>query len=214
MSLPQLLQPILPPLGGLAVYTLSHLLISNALRGRHYLTTLVAAAIPGLLAAALLHRSLLGLSMTADSLCLATVNLVIYLCLAWCYFHFINIMVASLRIRLIREIAAAGSLSRSAILGRYDARTVVDRRLQRLLAGGHLARRADGRLAVGSPFFLVLFDLYQMLKVAVFGRGNRLLPSAGADPGGFAAAAADLWRILRTSMLPGGRASDNSGRRV
>ncbi len=214
MTLPQLLQPLFPPVGGLAVYTLSHLLISNVLRGRRYLTTLVIAAIPGLVAAALLHRRLLGLSMTAESLSLATVNLLTYLCLAWCYFHFINIMVASLRIRLIREMAAAGSLSQSDILGRYDARAVVDRRLERLLAGGHLARRADGRLTVGSPFFLVIFDLFQMLKVAILGRGNRLLPVAGVDPGGFAAAAADVWRILRTGMLPGGRASDNSGRRV
>ncbi len=214
MALQQLLQPLLPPVGGLAVYTLSHLLISNVLRGRRYLTALVIAAIPGLLAAALLHRRVLGLSTTAESLSLATVNLLTYLCLAWCYFHFINIMVASLRIRLIREIAAAGSLSQSDILECYDARAVVDRRLERLLAGGHLARRADGRLAVGSPFFLVIFDIFQMLKVAVLGRGNRLLPRVGADPGGLAAAAADLWRILRTGMLPGGRESDNSGRRV
>lgn len=188
------------PVGGLATYAVSHLILSRLRCGGSYLTNLVLGGLFGLvaiLAVSVPPAAREGLS--PDATALVVVDVLTYIALAWCYFHFVNILAVSLRVRLLREIGDAGSLSREEILGRYNAEAVVARRLERLVAGGHLDRR-DGRLIVRSPFFLVLFDVFQILKVAVLGRGNRLLAGVGVEPE-VAASVLSLLRIVWTSRF-------------
>jgi putative flippase GtrA len=188
------------PVGGLAADALSHLLLSRLRRRGSYLTNLVLGGLVGLAATlALSVPPALRGGVSAHVAALVAVDVLTYLALAWCYFHFINILVASLRIRLLREIAAAGSLAREDILKRYNAEAVIARRLERLVAGGHLERK-EGRLIARSPIFLVIFDFFQILKVAVLGRGNRLLAGVGVEPE-VTASVVSLLRVVWTSRF-------------
>jgi putative flippase GtrA len=64
------------------------------------------------------------------------------------------------------------------ILARYGAGHVLDNRLERLTAGGHLVERG-GRDYPGSPYFLILFEFFEVLKRLVVGKGNRLIAGLG-----------------------------------
>ncbi|NBV46644.1 MAG: hypothetical protein EBR86_13660 [Planctomycetia bacterium] len=92
-----------------------------------------------------------------------------YLALAFGYFNFVNLTIASLRIRLLEEIQqAGGALERARLVEKYDSREVVRVRVERLLRGGHLVER-DGRLLRGRAVFLVVARIFDWLRWAIIG---------------------------------------------
>ena len=103
-------------------------------------------------------------------------NILCYLALAYGYFHFVNLNLASLRIRLLREIGQApGGLATDALGERYSAKSVIDARVRRLVEGGHLVKTA-GRYYLGkNKSFLLLFEVFEFMKHVVLGRGSRLI---------------------------------------
>jgi len=64
--------------------------------------------------------------------------LVVYVLLAYTYFHLFNMSETARRIRILREIYAAGRLSAEEIAGRYSAEAIFANRIERLLATGQI----------------------------------------------------------------------------
>jgi hypothetical protein len=74
-------------------------------------------------------------------------------CIAYSYFHLFNLSETARRIRLIREIDRCGGMTEEEIRRAYTEDDVVDIRLARMSAMGHLVER-DGRYFGGSPILL------------------------------------------------------------
>jgi hypothetical protein len=96
-------------------------------------------------------------------------NAVASLGFAFGYFNFVNLTVASLRIRILEELADSGGwLPRTALLERYGTSSVADIRLARLVGGGHLVER-NGRLHTGRLQFLVVARIFDGVRALIFG---------------------------------------------
>lgn len=105
-----------------------------------------------------------------ELLSMLLVNICIYTCLGYCYFHFINLGETARRIRIVREIHdALEGLTMEEILSRYNARTIVDKRLQRLLSKGQIVEK-DGRYFAGKPAMLVMSRIIIAMKLILLGK--------------------------------------------
>lgn len=114
----------------------------------------------------------LATSQTASSdfWAMLGVDAVIYTVASYCWFHYVNIGDASVRIRVLREIADAGRpLSRKEILDRYSAATIIDTRLERLVASEQLVE-SNGRYHLGKPRMILVAQVFDFLKFAVLGK--------------------------------------------
>lgn len=85
-------------------------------------------------------------------------------------FGFFNPGESARRIRLLIELDAAGErgMTLEEILTVYNARIIVENRVQRLLSGGQ-ARERGGRYFVGRPVMLYIAKLLVALKVVFLG---------------------------------------------
>ena len=159
------------PVLGLAVYCLTHVVAARIIRGRNPYPALAVGALAGLAATiaitvAACRRDAVS---TIDTLALLGMNAVASLAFAFGYFNFVNLTVASLRIRILEELAdAGGRLPRADLLGRYGTASVADLRLQRLVGGGHLVER-NGRLHSGRLQFLLVARIFDGLRWLIFG---------------------------------------------
>ncbi len=91
-----------------------------------------------------------------DIVSFTVMDIMTYVSLGYCYFHFINLGETARRIRIVREIKESGSgLSMDEIIARYGARDIVDIRLGRLLKKGQIILR-DGRYYIGRPSMLTM----------------------------------------------------------
>jgi hypothetical protein len=117
-----------------------------------------------------------GGDSAADALALTGMNTVAALGFAFCYFNFVNLTVASLRIRLLEEIReAGGALPAATLKAAYNSSEVVAIRLQRLVQGGHLVEK-DGRLHSGRLPFLIVARIFDGLHWFIFGRRGKKSP--------------------------------------
>ena len=102
-----------------------------------------------------------------ERLSLIFVNLIIYGCLSYCYFNFVNMGETARRIRLLRELYDSGpGLNKEEILSRYNAGVVVDLRMGRLLNNHQIISRA-GRYYAGSPVMLLIAKIIVLMKRVV-----------------------------------------------
>ncbi|MCA8926166.1 MAG: hypothetical protein KDD82_30445 [Planctomycetes bacterium] len=110
-----------------------------------------------------------------DAGALVAVQLLSTAALGYGYFSFVNLNLASIRVRLLKEVARAGAdgLPAAELQGLYDEEGMADGRLQRLLAGGHLRLEA-GRHVNGKRSLLRIGHVIELLKHAILGRGSRL----------------------------------------
>lgn len=163
------------PIGALALNCLVHIALSRHKCGHAPMVCLFAGFLAGL---GLLVSWLIVLAfghLSIDFLGYVLVDVMSYLALSYGYFHFVNLNLASLRIRLLREIARSDTgLSVADILEKYNASRVVQNRVERLVRGGHL-KKQNGRYVVGRRFYVWLFGLFELMKLAVLGRGNKLV---------------------------------------
>ena len=161
----------LAPVIGLAVNCVSHVVAARISRGRNPYPALAIAATIGLVTtvAITLAACSRGGVAVADMLALVAMNALASLAFAFGYFNFVNLTVASLRIRILEELAdAGGRLPRSVLLDRYGTESVADLRLERLVGGGHLVER-NGRLHTGRLHFLIVARIFDCLRGLVFG---------------------------------------------
>ena len=111
-----------------------------------------------------------GQRTCCDALCSAAVNAMPYGALGFCYFHFINLGETARRIRIVREIDAAGRpLAREEILERYGAAEIVSVRIDRLLGAGQIVFR-DGRYCLANPTVLYMARSIVLMKLLVLGK--------------------------------------------
>ena len=85
-----------------------------------------------------------------DAAARLAVDLAIFVGCAYVYVDFLNFGESSIRTRILDEVdrGPGGRLSLGELLARYDARAVMELRIQRLIGNGQLARRG-GRLVLG-----------------------------------------------------------------
>jgi hypothetical protein len=166
---------VLAPVIGLAAYCLAQLAVARSIPGRgpyHSLRIGFACGlvITGVIASwAVAHMQINGW----DCIAYLLLDLLTYLALAFGYFNFVNLTVASLRIRLLEELlAAGGKLPVDAITAAYDSRQVVAIRLARLVRGGHLVEKA-GRLHSGRLPFLIVARIFDGLHWFIIGLGRK-----------------------------------------
>jgi hypothetical protein len=175
----------LAPVAGLAVACLSHVTISRLAGGRRQYTLLFLGFVAGL--AAMLALSMAALSAlgdsVADSAAILAFNLVAYAALGYGYFHFVNLNMASLRIRMLQELLEAPQgMSREKLLQLYDVEEVVTNRIDRLTRAGQMVEK-ERRLYGGGRTFLRLARTMDALRYLVLGRssvGRRGSPIAQA----------------------------------
>ena len=156
---------------GLAVYCLGHIITARLIRGRNPYPALVMGAVMGIAAtvATTIVACVCAGASTTDTLALTAMNAVAAIGFAFCYFNFVNLTIASLRIRVLEEIADSGGwLPRAALLERYGTGRVADIRLERLVGGGHLIER-NGRLHTGRLQFLVVARIFDAVCRLIFG---------------------------------------------
>lgn len=161
----------LAPVCGLAAYCVAHVILSRAMPWRSPYPPLVSGSVFGLLAAVCITWA--GIMRDAwtfgDGVALIAMNVTAYLALAFCYFNFVNLTVASLRIRMLEEMLdSPGPLPQAALLDRYDSSTVAALRIDRLLRGGHLIER-NGRLHRGRLQFLLVARIFDVLHRIIVG---------------------------------------------
>lgn len=107
---------------------------------------------------------------SSDLWAMLVVDAALYTVASYCWFHYVNIGEASVRIRVLREIAdAARPLSRREILDHYSAATIIDSRLQRLVRSGQLVESA-GRFRLGKPRMILVARVFDCLKFIVLGK--------------------------------------------
>lgn len=93
----------------------------------------------------------------------------VYAMLSYGYFHFVNLGESARRVRLLREMEAAGAgLTAGEVFKRYNAREILDRRLERLLGSGQVKER-DGRLFISNPVMLLSARIIRSLKGLLLG---------------------------------------------
>jgi hypothetical protein len=93
--------------------------------------------------------------------------------LNYCYSNFVNLNFTSLRIRLLKELLAAGGRECMPEIARqYGSDAILQRRLARLVEWGQL-RESGGRFAAIEGSFLRLAQVFTVLKKVVLGRGFR-----------------------------------------
>jgi len=163
------------PVIGLAAYCVTQIFVARLATSSSPYRSLMIGFICGLVVVMMLAGWAAGRMeiSVADRIGYLLLDLLTYLALAFGYFNFVNLTVASLRIRLLEELrAAGGGLPAGALMATYDSRQVVALRLDRLVRGGHLVENA-GRLHVGRRPFLIVARIFDTLHWFIIGRGKQ-----------------------------------------
>ena len=166
---------VMAPVVGLAAYCVSQILVARGAAGASPYRSLAIGFGCGLMVVLGVGGWAVGrLEIpTGDRIGYLALDALTYLALAFGYFNFVNLTVASLRIRLLEELReAGGALPPNALLAAYDSRQVVAIRLDRLVRGGHLVENA-GRLHVGRLPFLIVARIFDGLHWFIIGRARK-----------------------------------------
>lgn len=107
-----------------------------------------------------------------NGLSLLCADLIIYGCLSYGFFTFINMGETARRIRLLRELyESPAGLTKEQVLEAYSAGTIVNQRLERLLNNHQIVLR-DGRYYAGKPLMFFISKAILFMKMVVFGKAS------------------------------------------
>lgn len=99
-----------------------------------------------------------------------TANILTYLALSYCYFHFINWGETARRIRIMREIYdSGGGLALEDILKRYNAKEIIDKRIGRLINNKQIILH-DDKYYIGNSSMLIITKIITSLKKIIMGK--------------------------------------------
>lgn len=169
---------ILAPLAGLAVNVPMQLLAGRLDRRHRVLrSALVGLALGGIVC---LLLTLWTMSTSVDDiwpwLADLAVNGVAYLGLGICYWNFLNLGSASIRMRIFDELDAhPDGLSKQELQHRYNDDELMQRRLQRMLTNGLIVER-DGRYFVRRRWLVMLASVIRLAKLVVMGKTSQFAP--------------------------------------
>jgi len=168
---------------GLVAYCLAHVLVSRLARKAGYFP-LMAGFAAGLIAAGTTSVASLAVmkAPVADWCALLAINFLAYAALGFGYFSFVNLNIASLRIRMLQELLeSGGQIPRAELLGSYNSDQVIALRITRLIGGGHLVER-QGRFYIGKKLFLALARVFELVRWFIMGPSWARAADAHADP--------------------------------
>jgi hypothetical protein len=167
----------LAPMVGLLTFVFVHVLLSRVLTLPRPLAIFVSM-MTGLGMVATLAwafaQSSVAPDLASDRLGIATVWGLTYLSFSYFYvFGFYNLGESARRIRLLIELRGAGErgMTLNELLTAYNARMIVEARLERLLAGGQIVRRKD-RYVVAHPHMLYGAKALVLLKRLYLGTNS------------------------------------------
>ena len=163
---------LVAPALGVAGFMLTQLLYNWLRKGNRVLPGFLLGLLAGwmvqlVVTIGVLSRSGMGWN---DAAGLGLVNQFIFLALADGYIHFVNIMICSLRLRVLHELLVTpAGLTEEEILSRYNARQLVEMRLERLRGSGRV-HFENGRYYTRFTLLLLLGRLYRWLKILLLGK--------------------------------------------
>jgi hypothetical protein len=146
---------------------LSHVVLARVLPKLAPQVVAIGAGLAGALPTAFLLAILASLPPSALlRMPVATTYVaVVYTCLAYAYFHLFNMSETARRIRILRELHAAGSLTAEEISRLYSGAAVIEVRFDRLLATRQLEARAGRFVRAGCLLYLAacLFRVWRLV---------------------------------------------------
>lgn len=99
-------------------------------------------------------------------------DLVVYLCLSYCYINFINIGNASVRIKALYDIClSAEGVTAQQILDGYNSEIILGIRLRRLLESGQI-KMTDNIYFLGKPRQVLLALFFKFWRDLILGKGK------------------------------------------
>lgn len=122
---------------------MTHSVVSRLLRTSSPQLVAATACLLGLVPTALFAEMLgvPGFASLATRSIEVVYFMIVYTCIAYSYFHLFNLSETGRRVRILRELRAAGSLTAQEISSRYSTALVIEVRLDRLVAAGQLELR-------------------------------------------------------------------------
>jgi len=100
----------------------------------------------------------------------SALNLLTYVALGYCYFHFINLGETARRIRILRELRESkDGLTLEEILERYNALEIIKARLQRMQNNKQIVLRLE-RYFIAKPSLLYIAKTIALLKWVLLNR--------------------------------------------
>jgi hypothetical protein len=160
------------PIVALAVMVVSQAVVLRLRRGEQFFGSVVAGFLAGLVVVLALQAVLLFVyPRNLDRWVLALVaNPAIYVMLSYCFFNFINLGHASIRIRIFKECDERGGfITHDELRAVYDDELIKEARLQRLLEGGDVVRE-NGRWRLVNPRLVPVAKMVFGLKKFVLRR--------------------------------------------
>ena len=160
------------PIIALAMMVVVQAVVLRLRRGEQFFGSIVVGFAAGLLAVlALQVVLLLTFPRNLDCWVLALVaNPAIYVMLAYCFYNFINLGHASIRIRIFKECDDRGGfITHEELRAVYDDELIKEVRLQRLLEGGDVVRE-DGQWKLVNPRLVPVAKMVFGLKKFVLRR--------------------------------------------
>ena len=135
---------------------LSHIVLARVLPRPAPQVVAIGAGLAGALPTGLLIATLASLPPSAllRMPVAAMYVAVVYTCVAYAYFHLFNMSETARRIRILRELHAAGSLTAEEISRLYSGAAVLEARFDRLFATGQLEARAGRFVRAGRLLYL------------------------------------------------------------
>ena len=108
-----------------------------------------------------IHREIISIAIT---------NIIIYCCLGYCYFHFVNLAVTARRIRLLRLIYSHDKgLTYPEILRMYNGKKMIDNRIKRLIGSGQIEKNGKTYF-IANRTMLLISEMILLLKLIVIGK--------------------------------------------
>ena len=97
-------------------------------------------------------------------------NAVVFICVGYGYFHFVNLGETARRVRILWELyESSDGLTYEEILTRYGASEIINRRIDRLTNAGQITQQG-GRIYSKGASVLVMARILSLLKRVFLGR--------------------------------------------
>jgi hypothetical protein len=160
------------PIVALTLMVVVQTVVLRLRRGEQFFGSVVAGFLVGLVAVLALQALLLLIfPRNLDRWVLALgANPAIYVMLAYCFYNFINLGHASIRIRIFKECDDRGGfITHEELRTVYDDELIKKARLQRLLEGGDVVREGD-RWKLVNPRLVPVAKMVFGLKMFVLKR--------------------------------------------
>jgi len=165
---------LLIPLLGLLVNAAAQIFLYRVRPDKGLLTSIFIAFAAGLFALVLCALILYGEANKKDFSAQLVSDVIIYALLSYCYFHFLNLGETARRIRILRELAEApAGLTTGELLGRYNAREILERRISRLTKSGQIVLK-NGRYYIKGRAVLLMAKILGFMKIAMLAEESEI----------------------------------------